>query len=301
MEQSATNQPELTHERFEECYLASKSELDAIPESELMTVNLDPYAIVMTVKKALPRCRPLREALVSETTRFDITLLERLDTYAGALWHTQSLLDMATKAPAHVLELAERATSVRDLVLTDVNLMIKHGLLPSGCLANLQGVPGYRATAADITMGVNTLRANQDKVKGRSSLSLQDLADYEVLAGRLVTAAAEREQAQAAASQVIIDRQRAYTAVVRGYEELRHAVTYVRRKFGDQDEYAESLWAGRGGRRKPEGNKSPELPATQPPSALPPQPAGAAPQAHGFSAAASVPVGLPGGDPLLPA
>jgi hypothetical protein len=142
METSADSNTIVSQERFAQSYEATKEEILALPESACQSVNLEAQAAAMGVIGALPRARTLRASIVYECPRFDITLLERLETYAGALWHAQTLVDISSKPPAHVQELAKRAVAARDVVITDISLLIKRGLLPSSCLGNLEGAVG---------------------------------------------------------------------------------------------------------------------------------------------------------------
>jgi hypothetical protein len=298
MEQSADHQDPVPTESFAHCYESVKEELTAIPEGECETVNLDPQKTAMEVKRALPHARTLRTLIVEQAPKFDITLLDhKLDTYAGALFYAQVLVDMSSKPPAALQTLSARAGEVREVVIADVTLMIKRGLLPSNCLANLQGAVGYRPVAADIMLGVSTLRADQNKVQGKSSITAQELDDYEAVAAALVNAAAERELAQSSATAATLNRARVYTLLKRGYERLRSAVAFVRQDEGDGDEFTHSLFV-RGPRRKPEPEQ--EEPA---PSATPAAPSAPAVNAHAFTPApngATIPPGLPGSSPFLP-
>ena len=92
-------------------------------------------------------------------------------------------------------------------------------------------------------------------------------------------------------------RDQAFALFAKKYDELRRAVWFVRWQEGDADEYAPSLYAGRGSR------KSDETAPAEPPAAgnVTAAPAPTAPPAPAMSAAAPnpAPAGAPGSSPFI--
>jgi hypothetical protein len=231
---------------FTAAYRAVEPELLALPESACLPVNLDVQKTAMTVLGALPLALPLRARILEELPKFEIGWLDRLETRARAAWHAQTLWDIAPGPPPPVQALADEAVARRRVLIADVRMMIKHGLLRRECLDNLAGGSGYRTIAKDLTLGVEILRTNQERVKERSSLRLAELHDLELLADRLVQAAAVREHVETALREAQLNRKRAFTLMVRGYEKVCVAATYLYDVNGDRSPLP-SLWNGRGG------------------------------------------------------
>ena len=65
-----------------------------------------------------------------------------------------------------------------------------------------------------------------------------------------MVAAGLREQGPAVVQDVARIRDQAFTLMMRAYDEVRRAVTFLRWQQGDADTIAPSLYAGRGGRGK---------------------------------------------------
>ena len=59
---------------------------------------------------------------------------------------------------------------------------------------------------------------------------------------------AERSRQSLHVADAADDRQRAFTLLVKAYDQVRRAATFVRWENDDVEKYAPSLWAGRGGR-----------------------------------------------------
>jgi hypothetical protein len=69
-------------------------------------------------------------AAIDETWRhFDMVLFEKLETYAMALGHSQTMYDTATKTLPSLLPLVQSVTKTRKLFLDEVNILIDFGLI----------------------------------------------------------------------------------------------------------------------------------------------------------------------------
>ena len=86
-----------------------------------------------------------------------------------------------------------------------------------------------------------------------------------MLADQLVTAVGEREQAPVIAAEAVRDRHGAFTLFINAYDEVRAAITYIRRKQGDAESIAPSLYAGRTvSKKKPADDNNDNPPAPTP-------------------------------------
>ena len=73
----------------------------------------------------------------------------------------------------------------------------------------------------------------------------EELDQIEDLADKLVTAVGAREQAPQLTAEAIRDRQAAFTLFINAYDEVRSVIGFLRRKQGDVDTIAPSLFIGR--------------------------------------------------------
>ena len=78
--------------RYRESFNKLKAELRAIPESQLLTLNVEPMVAVTTTLTSLPAIKAMRARLIAEFTKFDAESFDKLEEYAMALvadWSTR--------------------------------------------------------------------------------------------------------------------------------------------------------------------------------------------------------------------
>lgn len=227
-----------------------KPEIDAINEDSFITVTADAVSAATTGQGVYPEVIALRPMIAKELPGFKIEHLDKLKTYALALFCAQGDYKTVVDPPAPVAHLAESAVETRAMLLADVNSLIAHGLLPPGVVDNLQGTNGYRNTMADLATLASTLRKNAAKIADRTSVRADELAAAEDLAANFSEVVGRREHSPQVIAEATRVRQAAYTLFVTAYEEVRSAVQYLRRHEGDADRIIPSLFANRGARRR---------------------------------------------------
>lgn len=102
--------------------------------------------------------------------------------------------------------------------------------------------------AFDVLGLVQVFEDKWEQINGKTGITTDELEQAAGLANDLVTAVGRRDQAAAPTKEESLLRQQAYTVLVRAYNDVRDGLTYLRRKEGDVDSIAPSLWAGRGKR-----------------------------------------------------
>ncbi|HET9956327.1 MAG TPA: hypothetical protein VFQ61_17585 [Polyangiaceae bacterium] len=248
-----------------------------IPE-ELIQVNLDVPAAIVTVLGALPAIRNLRPSVVEQLPKHDIGLFDSLEDAALALneLHVQFLI--ATRPTDDLEQLLSEATQLRDLLLSDVTALTKRGLIEGNHLDELKGPIGYKNLAVDLNILYVALRSSWAKIQGKSAVTEAELDRAGKLQQRMMRVVGFRELGASAMATSNDLRQRAFTYFMRAYDDARRVVTYLRWEEDDADTIAPSLYSGRGtGRRKnAEAAGSPGNPASGATTASPTQPSGAA-------------------------
>ena len=253
--------------------------------TELRHINVDPTNAVTTVYGAIPAIMALKPAIDATFKAFPMKFVDNLPLYAsGALFAHTTWLFATTPSP-EVQELIAQAVRGRGRVVSVAETAVVHGLIPAEVLKDLQGPKGHKNIAVDLIGVTGVLRRHWSALEGKVPLTLSDLASYEQLAQKLVQTLGERELAPAADSAAALDRKRAFTLLAEAYDEVRAAIVYVRRKHGDADQIAPSIYAGRGGSKRKEGDEE-EVAPTPGASTTP------------SGAAAAVPVGHPDSNPL---
>jgi hypothetical protein len=250
---------------FRNAHASILARIRAVQDGEFVPITVDIPAAVTTVLGVQPELKALRPQLVKDMPNFPISEFDNLETYALALGHTQTLYKTATDPPAAFVAMVDSAIKTREILLADVNALISRGLIDAKATSELKGINGYKNIAFDIFALANVLKSHWDKVSGRTGVKSEELDQAEVQADHLVTATGEREQAPEVAAEVVRDRQAAFTLFINAYEEVRAAVAYIRRKQGDAESIAPSLYAGRtASKKKPADEPDATTPAATP-------------------------------------
>jgi hypothetical protein len=111
-------------------------------------------------------------------------------------------------------------------------------------------------------------------LRGSDGWRTATLDEAQAAAEELSVAVGARERAPEVAAQAVRDRQVAFTLFMNSYDEICAAVGFVRRKQGDADTIAPSLYVGRSSKKKPAETTEakPPTPATPTTTATPTQP-----------------------------
>ncbi len=251
---------------YRQAFEQIKPEIDSVQEENFITVSLDIPATVITVQGAYPEIYALRSQFVQHLPTLDITKVDKLETYGLAMFCAHTDYKAAIEPSASLIELAENATSIRTILLADVNSLIAYGLLAPSVIDGLQGVNGYKNVMTDLALLASILRKNAAKITARTTVKPDELAAAEDLANKLGKAVGLREQSPQIIAEAARNRQAAYTLFIKAYDEVRFGVQYLRRHEEDADSIAPSLFANRGTRKKPadENTDKPNAPAPAP-------------------------------------
>ena len=250
--------------RYRKAYEASISEIQSVPEKDFVGITVDITATVLTVIGAWPEIKPLRPQFVQYLPGFDMAVFDKIETYALALEHSHIQYKTATEPPASLVAMANTAIETRSVLLANLNSLIARGLIAASATDGLQGINGYKNVVFDLLALANIHRLNAAKIAQKTSVTPEELDAAENLADQLGTAVGEREQAPQIAAEAVRNRNAAFTLFINAYEEVRTAIGYLRRKQGDADSIAPSLYAGRTvSKKKPadDTNANPPAPA----------------------------------------
>jgi hypothetical protein len=258
-------------------------EILAVPESELLTMNIDVMSAIITVTGVLPEIKSLRAEIEAALRTFDLVQFDKLEQYTLALSHAHSRHRSAIPT-AGLLERVTDLSSVRDQLLASASSLASVRLIDGERLKNVKKVTGYRALASDVLTLCTVLKEEWPRVEGKTPFTQADLVRISTLALEFVNVIGLREQAPVIAGEAALIRQKAFTLFVRAYDEARRAVHYLRAKAGDGESIAPSLYAGRGGRRR-----TGEEPAVVPPTVVATPTTGAATSAAKADPSANAP------------
>jgi hypothetical protein len=278
--------------------------MDALAEAELLPVNLDPLAVVSLVRGALPNLSNLRERIVAELDNFDLSQLERLETYARALLQAQIVYLGLSGAPQELSALSAEASGLRTLLLSDVGALIRRGRLSASCLWGVKRRKGHRNVASDVLSLAAVLRNHWATIANGTAVTEAELERAESLGAELIRLIGRQMHTPEAIAKAASDRNRAYTLTVRTYNELRQAVMFVCRHQADAERVAPSLYRRRGHRKHREAKSEIEPVERANPTPLPQNAEETLPRAASGTGSdapeyTSVPVGSPGAVPFV--
>lgn len=293
-------------------------ELKAMRDEDVLLVQLDIPSAVATVLGSLPEILALRSEVEAKTKEFDLRYFDQLEDCALALSDAHTEYLTATKPMDDLEQLVEEGNALRAKFEADANASVLHGLLDGKKLAELQGGVGYKNLASDLSIYAKVFLQSWTQIQNKVGTTAADVERAGKLAQRLVRVVGLREQSTQAVAEATDIRARAYSLLLRVYDEVRRAIAFLRWAHKDADEIAPSLFTTRQ-RRK--GTASPDpatatatataptAASTNPTATLPAQPAAAqaaqqppgdgqtAPGAGNSSAGRPGPI--PGGEPFI--
>jgi hypothetical protein len=270
-------------------YARRLPEIRAVKAEDLVTINLDFQNTVTTVIGALPEILALREE-IAKLVHVDQTRIDELEDLAMAAAEAEARYVIAHMPAEDIVALNEEGMRLRETFRLDALALSNRGLIAPERLDAFPGLTGYKHVAFDLINWASLMMDCWSTIEGKTALTVDEVRHAKKLGERLMAAAGHREQGPEVFAEVSVIRQQAFTLLIRGYEEVRRAIAFLRWHEDDVDTIAPSLYAGRGGRKR---RADEEKPAKAP--AAPEKPAEPKPAVE----AAEVPVGHMGGSPLL--
>lgn len=129
---------------FQDAFERVLPELAALPEAEVLGINLDLPQAVTIALGALEDIAAHREAIATDLPTVD---LAKLETYAHAAAHAHAHVLAASTVPP-MKELFARAAHWRQLLCSDAMALARRGLLDERRLSALHGPNGHRRQVA---------------------------------------------------------------------------------------------------------------------------------------------------------
>jgi hypothetical protein len=235
--------------RARDTYQRLSEEIRAVPDSALVSINIDVPSAVAAVLGATPKIRQLRPSMAS-LPAFDIARIDKLEDYALALAHAHTLYLAASAPPQPIEQLVSAGTSLRQVLFADASALAARGYVSAQRLKEIRGSTGYLDLAFDLTTLAALMRETWSAIASHTAVQLAELDRAETIAEQILAAVGARTQAPASVTASAESRQRAFSLMVGAYDEARRAVSFLRWKEGDADTVAPSLYAGRTSRRR---------------------------------------------------
>lgn len=234
----------------------ARKEAEKIPDSELVAIRADLIGAGSTAMGALPAIERHRAAIVATFGGEGTDALAAVQPAAQAAMLAQGEYLAASDPDLEVDAKALRAK--KELFETVAGASKKRAIVDKKQLTRLVGGQAYDDLVGDCLALVSWFDAHRDVISEHSKVTRDDLAAFRADAFRFVQRVAERDGVRAGTDPVAIARTRAFTYLVRVWDQVRKLVTFVRWHEGDADLIAPSFYAG----RTRGGDAEPEVPAT---------------------------------------
>ncbi len=279
---------------WRQAFEAVRPDLARFSPDDLTHINIDVPAVVKTVRGAVENIKP-HKAQAATIPWFDATLFDNLEMYANALAYAHAQYRAATAPPERIDELVQGLTSMRELLLSDLQALSFRGIVDAAALAQVKRGGTQNSLAHDVVLLASLARRALSSSAARTLLTLEEIVGAEQLGDQLVKALGVKEQTKQVATVENDHRKRAYTLLVRSYNEVRRVISFLRWHDGDAEDIAPSLHtAGRAARRGDE-----EVAAEPEPAAAPTGPVAVQGANPAVAAPTPTSTGLPGEDPLV--
>jgi hypothetical protein len=224
-----------------------RSEIDAMPDTDVVTVRVDVTASALTAVGSMPEIEAHRAAILSVFGLREGETLDRLVPLAHALLAAQASYLLV--ADVDLEPMAQELMQVRTRLFIAASALIQRKLVQKKALASLIGGQSYQGRVMDTIMLVHLFHGLPADVRASTRVDDAEITRAVMLAQQFGNAVALREQARVGTSQPARDRARVFTLFFDAYERIRQMLTYLRWHQGDVEQIAPSLFA-RGPRKR---------------------------------------------------
>jgi hypothetical protein len=251
-----------------EAFASIQADLHALRDDELVSISVDiPYAhgIVLGAADRIDAFIPALEKLPD----IDMALIRKVRVYATAARHAHLLALAPEEADPQMPALLEEATTTREDMLLQAELLARFGYVSEARTAAIRAGAGHVDLGNDLEeLGV--LFADVlDKVKGLVLVTPAMVKRALELGQKLhVALGVKRVGAAASVNEPQRTRQRAYTLLVRSYDECRRGIAYLRARHGDAETITPSLYVKQ--RKRGSTSQVEDTPPAVPPALLEP-------------------------------
>jgi hypothetical protein len=108
---------------------AVRTEIAAVPDNGLETINTNLRDNVVSVLGALPNIRALRETIAAALPTFDLTNVDKLETYARAAGQAHADWVVAKMPSEPIVKMSEELLKIRAVLVSDAEALAKRNLI----------------------------------------------------------------------------------------------------------------------------------------------------------------------------
>ncbi|MCS6900601.1 MAG: hypothetical protein NZX77_12650, partial [Polyangiaceae bacterium] len=227
----------------------------------------DPRQILETARKALPRLLSLRDAIAEALPHHPVRFLDEMEDYIQAAAFSERLVSLTAHTEGGTdkfNEMIEEGRHLRKVMLSAAEPLVLKGLIDEAKVKAIRSGQGYEDMAADLVELAALYTEAWPRVKNKSPIEQEEVERARVLGQEISELLILRrsDSAKLSLEECLDQRNRAYSLLLRAYDETARAVNYLRWHEKDADSFAPALVKARRG-RPPKG----ETTTTPPPVA----------------------------------
>lgn len=224
---------------------AMKAEIGAVDPNSIGIFNLETVHATTTAIGAYDNIvvhRPLLERLWD----FDVKHVDNLKLYAHALLHANALVLAHSPETSNFDELAVQARALREVLLAVADVLVKRGTLAKSTVDKIRDGQGNLDLIADVSALLVIAKEHEDGALVRH----EDVALGTKLVAEMPAAYAPHTGKDPKLQPMLQQRRVIGAVLVNAYSEIVQALRWVRRKQGDADTIAPSIYVTRGAAKK---------------------------------------------------
>ncbi|MBL8678382.1 MAG: hypothetical protein JNK05_04420 [Myxococcales bacterium] len=240
---------------LEQARVESKPAAMALAATSVRPFNMDAPFVHSVVGNAWAAIEPYLSKM-EELPGFDRERVMGVRAASSALLLVDGRIPR--KSPASASQLSE-ATSARRMLVSAAKPLVERGLLDGAIIDRAAGGTSFLDVGNGLLMIASEFVAKWSKVDGLTVVTASELENAQKLGQVLLQSATPRSDRDDEVEALEDERARLATLVIEGWTEVRAALGWFRRKEGDVNEIAPSLYARSGGGRKSDdGDESDE-------------------------------------------
>ncbi|MBL8678568.1 MAG: hypothetical protein JNK05_05360 [Myxococcales bacterium] len=252
--------PATVNNAREDALAEVQPELASMETPSGFAYNIDPAHVIAVVQLAMANVESHMGEIGSLPT-LDIKPIERLPLLALALWQADVLVENCAPDTSKFDADMEIARPLREELIECAQVLVRRKKLSQEQVDNIRSGLGHRDFFDDLAALVQLLKPFATVGGVVEPATLEQASS---LADRLPLALAQRNGAHPALPALVAQRNKLGAMVVSGYDELRAALAFLRRKHGDADKLAPTLYVvgARSNKRDDDSAKNPANPSS---------------------------------------
>lgn len=247
-----------------QAFSAIQTEIDAVPESALIPINLD---IPRAVERGLGVANRMGEWLpfLAQLPFFDVRPVEGLHVYALAALHAHLMATEPVQGLTPLTELLVEAGPLREDLLLTAEILARRGLASAKQVAAIRSGLGHVDTANDLVALGELFDEAWSRIHDKVAVTKEMVDRAGALGIELHTALGVRQIDRTSSgpqTERRLTRAQAFTLFTKAYDACRRGMSFLRWGHGDVDDLVPSLYARRARRR---GSGASDDPTDPPP------------------------------------